>query len=99
MGRQELEGVLFDDVAGALWTRDLIEQRRARSAPKTLVRVVVGVDPPATAEGDACGIVVCGMDAERDGLGAGRLQRGGAEPGGLGAEGGGEPPRRGARTG
>jgi phage terminase large subunit-like protein len=27
------------------------------------VRVVVGVDPPVSAEGDACGIVVCGQDA------------------------------------
>ena len=27
------------------------------------MRVVVGVDPPATADGDACGIVVCGLDA------------------------------------
>jgi phage terminase large subunit-like protein len=63
LGRQELDGVLFDDVAGALWTRALIESRRERSAPADLVRVVVGVDPPATAEGDACGIVACGMDA------------------------------------
>lgn len=63
LGRQELDGVLFNDVAGALWTRNLIEQRRARAAPVKLVRVVVGVDPPATADGDACGIVVCGIDA------------------------------------
>src|SRR5205085_1899302 len=26
-------------------------------------RIVIGVDPPATAAGDACGIVVCGLDA------------------------------------
>lgn len=63
LGRQELDGVLFNDVAGALWTRDLIEQCRERAAPTELVRVVIGVDPPASAEGDACGIVVCGMDA------------------------------------
>jgi phage terminase large subunit-like protein len=30
-------------------------------------RVVVGVDPPAGSDGDACGIVVCGVD--RDGTG------------------------------
>ncbi len=30
-------------------------------------RVVIGVDPPATAGGDACGIVVCGIDG--DGIG------------------------------
>jgi phage terminase large subunit-like protein len=28
------------------------------------VRVVVGVDPPASAMGDACGIVVCGLGAD-----------------------------------
>lgn len=32
-----------------------------------LRRIVVGVDPPASAAGDACGIVVCGVDA--DGIG------------------------------
>jgi phage terminase large subunit-like protein len=32
-----------------------------------LRRVVVGVDPPASAGGDACGIVVCGLGA--DGIG------------------------------
>ncbi|HYG30139.1 MAG TPA: terminase family protein [Allosphingosinicella sp.] len=29
-----------------------------------LVRVVIGVDPPASASGDACGIVACGLDGE-----------------------------------
>jgi len=63
LGRQELDGVLFEDVPGALWSRALIEQCRLRPPPDDLVRVVVGVDPPATADGDACGIVVCGLDA------------------------------------
>jgi phage terminase large subunit-like protein len=40
--------------------------RHSRSGEE-LVRVVVGVDPPATAAGDACGIVVCALGA--DGLG------------------------------
>jgi phage terminase large subunit-like protein len=31
---------------------------------RALARVVVGVDPPASAGGDACGIVVCGVDAD-----------------------------------
>ena len=66
LGRQELDGELIDDVAGALWTRALIEQRRVRAAPE-LVRVVVGVDPPASAGGDACGIVAVGLG--RDGHG------------------------------
>lgn len=59
LGRQELDGELLDDIEGALWTRALIEQCREVEAPE-LVRVVVGVDPPASSGGDACGIVVAG---------------------------------------
>jgi phage terminase large subunit-like protein len=68
-GRQELEGELIDDVEGALWPRGLIERSRQSSTlPRAgLNRVVVGVDPPASAGGDACGIVVCGVGA--DGIG------------------------------
>jgi phage terminase large subunit-like protein len=66
LGRQELDGELIDDVAGALWTRALIERSRVRQTPD-LVRVVVGVDPPASADGDACGIVAVGLG--RDGHG------------------------------
>jgi phage terminase large subunit-like protein len=60
LGRQELDGVLFADVAGALWTRETLERARC-GAPAKMKRVVVGVDPPASAEGDACGIVVCAL--------------------------------------
>jgi len=60
LGRQELDGELLEDVAGALWTRGLIERARIDAVPE-LVRVVVGVDPPASAEGDACGIVAIGL--------------------------------------
>lgn len=59
LGRQELDGELFEDVEGALWTRGLVERCRigADEIGKR-VRVVIGVDPPATSTGDACGIVV-----------------------------------------
>ncbi|MEA1014664.1 DNA-packaging protein [Sphingosinicella sp. LY1275] len=63
LGRQELDGVLFEEPEGALWTRETIEAARAER-PEALVRVVVGVDPPASAAGDACGIVVCGLGAD-----------------------------------
>lgn len=63
LGRQEIGGELIDDVAGALWTRALIEGVRTRGHPP-LVRVVVGVDPPAGDRGDACGIVVAGRSAD-----------------------------------
>ncbi|TGX54751.1 ATP-binding protein [Sphingomonas gei] len=66
LGRQELDGELLEDVAGALWTRRLIERARVGVAPE-LERVVVGVDPPASADGDACGIVAVGLG--RDGRG------------------------------
>jgi phage terminase large subunit-like protein len=64
LGRQELDGELIDDLPGALWTRGLIEQCREAGADTAMTRVVVGVDPPASAEGDACGIVVCGLGSD-----------------------------------
>ncbi|KQM57909.1 MULTISPECIES: DNA-packaging protein [unclassified Sphingomonas] len=63
LGRQELEGELIEDVAGALWSRAMIEERRVDAVP-TLVRVVVGVDPPAGVGGDACGIVAVGKGVD-----------------------------------
>ena len=61
LGRQELDGELITDVAGALWSRALIESSREASAASPAVRVVVAVDPPASANGDACGIIVCAL--------------------------------------
>lgn len=62
MGRQELEGVLLEDVEGALWTTAMLEGARAEAAPK-LDRIVVAVDPAVTARAgsDECGIVVAGV--------------------------------------
>jgi phage terminase large subunit-like protein len=65
LGRQELEGELLDDLPGALWTRDMIEASRAKPPPRSFFkRVVIGVDPPASVGGDACGIVVCGLGSD-----------------------------------
>jgi phage terminase large subunit-like protein len=64
LGRQELDGVLFEEVAGALWSRDVLEKARLDGLLPRLERVVVGVDPPASAQGDACGILVCAMGAD-----------------------------------
>jgi phage terminase large subunit-like protein len=66
LGRQELLGEIIEDVAGALWTRAMIEAARISAPPgfhESLDRVVVAVDPPASAgEGaDECGIVVAGV--------------------------------------
>jgi phage terminase large subunit-like protein len=63
LGRQELLGELIEDVAGSLWPRALIERSRldGRLPREALKRVVIGVDPPVTADGDECGIVVCAL--------------------------------------
>jgi phage terminase large subunit-like protein len=64
--RQELDGELIADVEGSLWPRDVIEAARLSGtlAREELVRVVIGVDPPASVGGDACGIVACGKRAD-----------------------------------
>jgi predicted phage terminase large subunit-like protein len=62
LGRQELDGVLLDDVEGALWTTAMLEGARVAAAPK-LDRIVVAVDPSVTGgrASDECGIVVAGI--------------------------------------
>jgi phage terminase large subunit-like protein len=68
LGRQELDGMLVEDVEGSLWPRDMIESaRQSGTLPRDFGRVVVGVDPPASVGGDACGIVVCAVDGEGTG--------------------------------
>ncbi len=65
LGRQELDGELVEDREDGLWTRDLIERAFAAEVPE-LRRIVVAVDPPASARrsSDACGIVAAGLDGE-----------------------------------
>jgi phage terminase large subunit-like protein len=62
LGRQEIEGEIVEERAGALWTRAAIEALRVREAP-ALARIVVAVDPPgASGKGaDACGLVAAGQ--------------------------------------
>lgn len=60
LGRQEIGGELLEDVEGSLWPRAVIERQRVAAAPP-LVRIVIGVDPPASKDGDACGIVAAGV--------------------------------------
>ena len=69
LGRQELDGELLAEIEGALWSRALIERCREDSSAEPLARVAIGVDPPASARGDECGIVVCGITAS----GAGKV--------------------------
>ena len=65
LGRQEIDGEIIEERSDALWTRARLEACRVATAP-ALTRVVVAVDPPASArEGaDACGIVAAGRAAD-----------------------------------
>lgn len=60
--RQEILAEDIDEVPGALWSLSLLEETRVYSAPQ-LGRIVVAVDPPATAGGVA-GIVAAGKGVD-----------------------------------
>lgn len=63
LGRQELLGLVIEDVEGALWRRVTIEAGRIDPDDlPVLVRVVVAIDPAATSgpNADDTGIVVAG---------------------------------------
>ncbi|WP_342642881.1 DNA-packaging protein [Rhodoligotrophos ferricapiens] len=65
LGRQELDGELIDDDPRALFKRADIEKYRVAAAPE-LARIVVAVDPPATAGtgANACGIICAGLGGD-----------------------------------
>ena len=84
LGRQELDGEMIEDVEGALWTRARLEACRVRRRP-ALVRVVVAVDPPASAGGDACGIVAAGIAEDGRGYMIEEASVSGASPEGWAA--------------
>lgn len=68
LGRQELYAEILDDVEGALWTREMIEQSRVNNLPD-LTRIVIGVDPAITSRESSAetGIVAVGVDANGTG--------------------------------
>jgi phage terminase large subunit-like protein len=63
LAAQELDGVIVETDGGLFRAEDLARCKAAR--PARFDRVVVAVDPPATATGDACGIVVVGRRDDR----------------------------------
>jgi predicted phage terminase large subunit-like protein len=65
IGRQELYGEYLDDVPGALWTRDMVDEAHITEAPE-LARVVVAIDPAMTSgeDADETGIVVAGKGVD-----------------------------------
>jgi phage terminase large subunit-like protein len=58
--RQELDGELIEDPAGALWDRQAIALARATAFEGGYDRIVVAVDPPVSLgeKADLCGIIV-----------------------------------------
>lgn len=64
LARQEIDGELLEDIEGALWTRSMLEQARQDGAVPEAARVVVAVDPPASANGDECGIIVAALGVD-----------------------------------
>ena len=72
LARQELDGILLEELEGALWTRESIDNNRVKECPtKTdpefyYTRIVIGVDPATTdKEGsDETGIVVAAIGCD-----------------------------------
>lgn len=66
--RQELEGELLDDVANALWTRDLLDTCRVAEGPEHLLDIKIGVDPSDGGEtSDEQAYTVVGLGPVEDG--------------------------------
>lgn len=72
LGRQELDGEVLDEIPGALWQREKIDEFRKREAPP-LDRIVVAIDPSITSkeDSDETGIVCVGMAKDKDGYARG----------------------------
>jgi len=68
LGLQELYAEVLDDIEGALWDRDMLENNRV-STPPEFVRVVVAIDPAAggKAESSETGIVTVGLGTDGHG--------------------------------
>jgi phage terminase large subunit-like protein len=84
LAAQELDGRVIEG-DGALFTLAMIEQAREAAAPDAFERVVVAVDPPCSAGGDACGIVVVGRAVGLARVLADRTVRGRSPQGWAGA--------------
>jgi phage terminase large subunit-like protein len=70
--RQELEGELLDDVANALWTREMLEAAQCpgvgeEGGPEYLTSIKIGVDPSdGTEESDEQAYTIAGLGPMRD---------------------------------
>ncbi len=65
LGRQELLGEIVDEQSGSLWRRDWIERQRVKECPELRASSSPSIRPvTATANSDACGIIVAGLGAD-----------------------------------
>jgi phage terminase large subunit-like protein len=67
LGRQEIDAELLEDVPGAMWSREMLDDAKVVAAP-TMQRVVVAVDPSGNSgdddRADDIGIVVAGKGVD-----------------------------------
>jgi phage terminase large subunit-like protein len=64
--QQELYGIMMDDVEGALWEMDTIDQFRVMALPIGLPYKVIAVDPSVAEQPkDECGIIVAGATGHK----------------------------------
>ena len=65
LGRQELDGELLDDVEGALWLREQLDEGRVHVLP-AMKRIVVAIDPAggSTKRSDETGIIAAGLGVD-----------------------------------
>ena len=67
LGRQELEAELLEDLVGALWNHQAIDETRVEAMP-AMRRIVVAIDPSGTKgvedSGDSIGIVIAGKGVD-----------------------------------
>jgi len=69
LGRQELYAEIIDNLDGALWNTDLIDEARmSDDTEKELTQIIVAIDPAVTANADSdeTGIVVVGKDSNNE---------------------------------
>jgi phage terminase large subunit-like protein len=62
VGRQEIHGILLEDVEGALWTLELLAHVTLAKPLPDLTRIVTSYDPSGSEDGDATGIITLGRD-------------------------------------
>lgn len=70
LGQQELEALILDELEGALWTRQMMDDALLRDRnPPDMLRVVVSVDPATTdkASSNLTGLIGAGLGVDRHG--------------------------------